>query len=66
MGAANRTATLPEQLPDEIARASFEYFISDRVSDNNRRRQTTIGEAAALITEEELEQIVNSSLVEER
>jgi hypothetical protein len=66
MGAANSFPSLPEQLPEEIARSSFEYFISDRVSDDNRRRQTRIGETAALITEEELEEIMNSSFEERR
>jgi hypothetical protein len=61
VGATTSAATLPRQLPEAIARSSFEYFISDRESDDNRRRQITIGEAAALITEEELDEIIKSS-----
>jgi Protein of unknown function (DUF4238) len=64
MGSATGVTTLPEQLPDTIARSSFEHFISDRLSDDNKRRQMTIGEAAALITEEELDEIMNSSFAE--
>lgn len=61
VGAATSTARLPDHLPQAIARSSFEYFISDRLSGDNRQRQATIGEAAALITEEELEDIMNLS-----
>jgi hypothetical protein len=64
IGARIRDATFPKELPEAIAQSSFEYFISDRESDGNRRRQSTIGEAAALITEEELEEIINSSFAE--
>ncbi|HSY47307.1 MAG TPA: DUF4238 domain-containing protein [Thermoanaerobaculia bacterium] len=62
VGATDPNWGVPSNLPDAIARCSFEYFISDRVTSTHELRQARIGETAALLSNDELDDIVNSSL----
>lgn len=62
VGTTDAKFGLPSDLPDAIARCSLEFFISDRVAPTHELRQARIGETAALVSNDELDDIVNSSL----
>jgi hypothetical protein len=58
MGTKSQNAATASDLSDAIARCSFEYFIGDRNNTTNAVRHTRIGEAAALLTNDQLDEIV--------
>jgi Protein of unknown function (DUF4238) len=63
-GAAKRPTSLPADLMTAIARSSFEYFISDRNSSRNDALQRRIGENSAILSKEELDDIMSEVLCE--
>jgi hypothetical protein len=58
VGAPSGPATIPAELHEAVARSSFEYFISDRTSDENERLRARVGENAAILSREELDEII--------
>lgn len=64
VGATASNWDMPSDLPDAVARCSFEFFIADRDTATHALRHARIGEAAALLSNDELDEIVDGSLRE--
>jgi hypothetical protein len=62
VGATASNWGIPSDLPDAIARCSFEFFIADRDTATHGLRHARIGDAAALLSNDELDEIVDGSL----